>query len=487
MVVDNVIVITPNKAYQNLLITGTVTSAASGEVLPGVNILVIGTGTGTISGMDGKYSIEVPEENSVLAFSYVGFKTQEISISGKSVIDITLEESVEPLEEFMVIGYGTVKKSDITGSVASISADDLTVYPTTNAIQALQGMAAGVPVQSRNGEPGSGYNISIRGNTSINASSAPLIVVDGFPDAVMPPAEDIASMEVLKDASSTAIYGSRGANGVILVTSKSGKSGDFKIDFNVPSSFQQEINRLEVLNATDFAALINEIDPDYYDTPSSYGEGTNWQDVIYRNGQLQNYQMSISGGTDKISYYLSGTYFDQKGIVIGSEYKRYSFTSNITAKVLNWVNVGANIYSQNTSRDGVKSQTAGYYSPSVPDLAYKFSPTLGIYDDNGELTSSDRGIPTDNPYGQATEYTIEEISDLKQGNFFTELDLFKDLTFKTTLGLLSSSGRDGRYISSDTERGSSTDGEATFLFQKLRIWQARIILPIHQFLRMSMI
>jgi TonB-linked SusC/RagA family outer membrane protein len=399
-----------------------------------------------------------------LVFSYVGYTPQEINISGRSVIDIILEESLESLEEVIVIGYGTVKKSDITGAVASVSSDDLTVYPSVNAVQALQGMAAGVSVQSSNGEPGSGYNISIRGNTSINASSSPLIVVDGFPDAEMPPAEDIASMEVLKDASSTAIYGSRGANGVILVTTKSGKSGTFQIDFNSSVSFQQEINRLEVLNATDFAAYINEVDPGYYDTPSSYGEGTNWQDVIYRNGQLQNYQLAISGGTDKIAYYLSGTYFDQKGIIIGSEYNRYSFTSNITAKVFKWVNVGANIFARNTSLDGVNSQAGGYYSPGVPDLAYKFSPTLGIYNEDGSYTVTDRGIPADNPYANATEYIQERVSNLKQGNFFAELDLLQSLKFKSTFGVNSSNRRRGRYITSKTERGGSVDGEANLAY-----------------------
>jgi TonB-linked SusC/RagA family outer membrane protein len=463
-VVDKVIVLMPKKEYQIFQVTGTVTSATTGESIPGVNILLKGTVTGTISGMDGKYSIETPDENSVLVFSYVGYTPQEITISGRSVIDIILEESLEALEEVIVIGYGTVKKSDITGAVASVSADDLTIYPSGDAVQALQGMAAGVSVQSSNGEPGSGYNISIRGNTSINASSTPLIVVDGFPDAEMPPAEDIASMEILKDASSTAIYGSRGANGVVLVTTKSGKSGTFQIDFNASGSFQQEINRLEVLNATDYAAYINEVDPDFYDTPSSYGNGTNWQDEIYRNGLLQNYQLAISGGTERINYYLSGTYLDQQGIIIGSDYNRYSFTSNIKARVFDWLSVGANIFARNTSLDGVNSQTGGYYAPGVPDLALKFSPTVGIYDEDGNFTRTDRGIPADNPYANATQYLQERVSNLKQGNFFAELDLLKGLRFKTTFGVNSSNGRSGRYITSKTERGESVDGEANLSY-----------------------
>ncbi|WP_206609923.1 TonB-dependent receptor [Maribellus luteus] len=464
---NNLIVIRPGSTtfQQSKEIKGTVTSK-NGETLVGATVTVKGTLEGTVTDIDGNYKLIVSSENPVLVFSFIGFKSLEIPLNGKSILDIKLDADYVGLDEVVVVGYGTVKKSDITGSVASVTSKDLTIYPTGDAIQALQGMAAGVQVQSTNGEPGSGYNISIRGNTSINASSEPLIVVDGFPGATMPPPEDIESMEILKDASSTAIYGSRGANGVVLITTKSGKKGILKIDINTSYSFQKEIGRNEVLNATDFATYINEIDPDFYNTPSSYGLGTNWQDVIYRNGALQNHQLSVSGGSDAITYYLSGSYQGHEGVIIGSEHKRYSFTSNIQAQVLDWVNVGVNIFARRTNLDGVKSQTGGYYSPSVPDLAYKFSPTSGIYNEDGSYTLTDRGVPADNPYALAKEVKQEKISDLIQGNFFAELDLWKNLKFKTTFGVNSSSSRNGVFYPSTTERGGSSNGEASLSYYK---------------------
>jgi TonB-linked SusC/RagA family outer membrane protein len=463
---NNLIVITPVKiqGQQELKITGKIT-ASNGEPLIGAAISVKGTTTGTISDVDGNFMLVVPSANVLLVASYIGYSPIEVTLNGQTVLNISLKEDIIGLDEVVVVGYGAVKKSDITGSVTSVSAEELSVYPAGDAVQALQGMAAGVKVQSTNGEPGSSYSISIRGNTSINASSDPLIVVDGFPGATMPPPEDIKSMEILKDASSTAIYGSRGANGVVLITTKSGKSGEFKIDFNSSYSFQKEINRLEVLNATDYATYINEIDPDYYDTPSSYGEGTNWQDLIYRDGGLQNYQLSVSGGSDKITYYVSGTYYDHKGIVVNSDYKRYSITSNIKAQVLDWVNIGANMFTRRTNLNGVNSQTGGYYNPGVPDMAYKFTPTVGVYTEGGNYTTTDRGIPADNPYALATAITKENISDLIQTNFFAELDLMKNLKFKTTLGINSASYRDGEYIPSTLEAGDD-DGEASLSYDK---------------------
>lgn len=463
---NNLIVIRPSgiSSQQTKEIKGSVRSE-DGETLVGATVMVKGTTEGTVTDIDGNYKLLVPSENSILVISFIGFTSLEIPLDGQSNLDITLDADYVGLDEVIVVGYGTVKKSDITGSVASVTSKDLTIYPTGDAIQALQGMAAGVQVQSSNGEPGSGYSISIRGNTSINASSDPLIVVDGFPGATMPPPEDIQSMEILKDASSTAIYGSRGANGVILITSKSGKSGEFKIDFNSSYSFQKEINRLDVLNATDYATYINEIDPGYYDTPSSYGTGTNWQDVIYRDGALQNYQLSVSGGSDKVTYYVSGNYYDHKGIIINSDYKRYSFTSNINAQVFDWVKIGANVFARRTNLNGTNSQTGGYYNPGVPDQAYKFPPTTGIYTEGGNFTSTDRGLPADNPYATATAIQNENISDVVQANFYTELDLVKNLKFKTTFGVNSRSNRNGKYTPSTLEAGDD-NGEATLSYAK---------------------
>ncbi len=465
IVLSNTEVISKMVAQQQS-ISGKVTDS-SGQPLPGVTVVLKGTAQGTVTNADGNYSLTNIPEDAILVFSFIGMRTQEIEVGTQTSVNVEMADETIGLEEVVAIGYGTVKKSDLTGSVASVKAEDLTVYPALDAIQALQGLAAGVQVQSKNGEPGSGYNISIRGNTSINASSEPLIVVDGFPGATMPPPEDIEAMEILKDASSTAIYGSRGANGVVLITTKSGKKGTFKIDLSSSLSFQQQINRLEVLNATEYATYINEIDPGYYNTPSSYGEGTDWQDLVYRDGLLKNHQLSVSGGTDRVTYYLSGNFYDHEGIIIGSQYKRYSVTSNIKAQVLDWVNVGANIFAHRTDLDGVNSQRSpGSSRPGVPDQALKFTPTVGIYNADGSYTITDRGLPADNPYTTAMAIQNERITDMMQGNFFAELDLLKELKFKSTLGVNSASGRRGQYYPSTTYRGGAVDGEADLDYSK---------------------
>ena len=315
-----------------------------------------------------------------------------------------------------------------------------------------------------NGEPGSCYNIQIRGNTSINASSNPLIVVDGLVGGVMPPPEDIQSMEILKDASSTAIYGSRGANGVIMVTTKRGKSGTVSINFSSSWSSQQEVNRLDLLNADQFTSYIKEITPGY--TPELTGEGTDWQDEIYRIGSIQNYNLSVSGGTDKVAYYVSGIFFGQKGVVKNSEYNRYSITSNIDIKATNSFSFGTNIFARRTKQQGSRSQEGGYYQPGTISSAYKMMPTQGIYDAFGNYSVSDRGDPMDNPFALVTELDKEAVQDLLQGNVYGELKIIEGLKFRSSLGANISNGRTGRYYPRTLERGGSADGEAWLGFSK---------------------
>lgn len=466
---NRMVVIAPRELFQQNIVSGILTDKESGERLPGVNIVIEGTNTGVISDANGKYSIEVPNENAILVFSYIGYLSEKVSVLGQKYIDVKLNYDVTQLEEVVVVGYGTVKKSDLTGSVASVNSKDLSLYPSLDGVQALQGKAAGVVVQSPNGEPGTDYSIKIRGITSINANSEALIVVDGLPGASMPVSEDIESIEILKDASSTAIYGSRGANGVIMITTKSGKGGTFKVDFNASYSFQKEINRLEVLNGTEFAEYINEVNPGFYDDPSSYGAGTDWQDVLFRQGNLQNYQLSISGGSDKINYYLSGSIYDQVGVFTGSEFQRYSLKSNVNAKVLDWVNVGANLFARRTNLDGVNSQSGPGTTATKPDFitsAYGFPPTQGIYDENGEYSVAEIGFPTDNPYALAHELEKETVRDLYQGSYYIDIDLLKNLKFRTILGTLYTHDRSGEYYPSTLERGKSVNGEASLSFTK---------------------
>jgi len=445
-------------------ISGKLTDATDGTPLIGANILVKGTTIGTISDADGVYKLSVSDDATTLIFSYIGYETQEVEIGSRSVIDLAMTPDLKQLEEIIVVGYGSVKKSDLTGSVASVSAADLTAYPAVDAIQALQGRAAGVTVTATNGAPGSGYSIQIRGNTSINASSEPLIVVDGLVGGVMPPPEDIQSMEILKDASSTAIYGSRGANGVIMVTTKRGKSGTIKVNFSSSWSSQQEVNRLDLLNADQFTSYIQEIDPSYI--PEITGTGTDWQDGIYQTGNIQNYQLSVSGGSDKVSYYVSGVAYDQKGVVKNSDFKRYSITSNVDIKATNNFRIGANIFARRTSREGSRTQEQGYFQPGTISSAIKMMPTQGIYDAFGDYSVSDRGDPMDNPVALVTELQDEGVADLVQGNTYAEIKILEGLNWRSTFGATLSNGRTGRYYPRTLERGGAADGEAWLGFSK---------------------
>ncbi|MEM8510542.1 MAG: carboxypeptidase-like regulatory domain-containing protein, partial [Bacteroidota bacterium] len=289
-------------------ISGTVVSNADGLVIPGVNVIEKGTTNGTSTDFDGNYSITVSDDNAILVFSFIGFLSKELAITANGQVNVRLEEDISSLDEVVVVGYGTSKKSDITGSVSSVKSEELSAFPVLTAEQSLQGRAAGVAVQSNNGgEPGAPISISIRGNTSIGASSAALVVVDGFVGGTLPQPADIESIEILKDASATAIYGSRGANGVILVTTKKGRRGKMTVEVNSSYSSQNVSERIELLNASQFAAYRQAINPAYEQGPAE----TDWQDLIYTTGSISNHQLSFSGGSEKINYYVSGNYFNQ--------------------------------------------------------------------------------------------------------------------------------------------------------------------------------
>jgi TonB-linked SusC/RagA family outer membrane protein len=428
-----------------------------GQPLPGATISVQGTTTGTVSDLDGSYSLTVPE-GSVLVFSYIGYEAQTISVGNQSVIDVTLQMDASSLEEVIVVGYGTQKRSDLTGAVSSVKAEELTAYPAIDAVQALQGRAAGVQIQSNNGAPGASMKVRVRGGTSINASSDPIFVVDGFIGAAMPPPEDIASMEVLKDASATAIYGSRGANGVIMITTKRGKSGAAKVDFNTSYSMQNEINRLDLLNASQFNDYISDARPNIQPA----GGDTDWQDQIFRTGGIQNYQLSISGGTDNVNYYVSGSYFDQKGVIINSDFNRFSITSNLDIQATEKLKIGLNLFARRSSSDGVRTQeNSGGLTPGVVASAFKFEPDQPIYNEDGSFTVARLNDPHDNPYAVATQLQNENVNDRFQGNFFAEYDIIEGLKFKTTFGATANSSRTGTYAPTTVTEGRNVGGDAS--------------------------
>jgi len=448
-------VITENE--EQVTVSGVVTEGGSGEPLPGVSILIKGTSNGTTTDIDGAYNLQA-SPNDVLQFSYIGYLTAEFPVGNQSTINVSLEEDVSQLEEVLVVGYGTVNKSDITGSVSSVKSEELTAYPALGTVQALQGRAAGVQITANNGEPGSSYKVRIRGGTSINASSDPIFVVDGFVGAALPPPEDIASIEILKDASATAIYGSRGANGVIMVTTKRGTKGKTNIDLNVSYSLQNEINRLDLLNASQFQDYMLDANPDF----TGLNGNTDWQDEIFQTGNIKNYQLGISGGTDNVSYYISGTYYDQKGIVLNSDYKRFSVTSNIDITATEKFKFGLNLFARRTDQEGVRTQegSGGANNSGVIASAFKFEPDQGIRDANGVYTLARLSDPHDNPVAIATEFVNENLVDRFQGNLYGEYSIFDDLTFRITLGASADNGRRGQYNPTVLQGGMGVGGDA---------------------------
>lgn len=410
---------------QNIQVKGTVVSGTDNEPLPGVNVVLKGnTGTGTITDIDGVFSLSVPSD-AVLTVSYIGFVTQDVPVNGQSLLKVVLKEDNETLDEVVVIGYGVQKKSVVTASIASVSSEDLGFTSPVRVDNALKGLAAGVQVSTQNGQPGSAAKIRIRGTGTIN-NSDPLYIVDGMPigggiDNINP--ADIASIEVLKDAASAAVYGARAANGVVLVTTKKGTIGKARVTYDFFYGWQSPWRQRKMLNASQYATLMNEAadyagqDPMFANT--NLGAGTNWQDALFNDGApVQNHQLSVSGATKKVNYYFSAGYYNQEGIIGGdydrSNYERLSFRSNTMytlfdeTKNRNWLRkltFGLNVSYSRINSIGV---TAGSLTGSPLGDALLMDPTMPVYvESEDQLQSWDHDV-----YG-------EPISDPKTGKLFS--------------------------------------------------------------------
>ncbi|MEM9833740.1 MAG: TonB-dependent receptor [Bacteroidota bacterium] len=467
-------------------ISGQVTDLSTDEPLPGVNILAKGTATGTVTDVDGNYRLTLADEVTTLVFSSIGYETLEESISGRTTINIALSPDIQSLSEVVVVGYGTQKKSDLTGSVASVSSEELAKSTIASLDQGLAGRAPGVQVTQQTGQPGGATSIRIRGGNSINSSNEPLYVIDGFPYfndnnaansgilggapainalATLNPG-DIESIEILKDASATAIYGSRGANGVILITTKRGKAGQSNIDFQSYFGVQEVIKTIPVLNARQYAEFRNDafvnargLDgqglPTYSDAEvAALGEGTNWQDEIFRTAPVQNYQLSFTGGGDKIRYAVSANYFDQEGIVIGSNLERYSLRANIDADLNKRMRLGNNFTASYVASDLARSGGGsdgdnGVQSPGAGNIiqdALFYNPVIPVLDEDGNYTSDNASdtqgegggnqanTPNGNPVAFANLATQESITTRLLDNLFVEYDFLENLTLRVSLG-----------------------------------------------------
>lgn len=447
----SVYVIMPRTQLQKMqqgTIRGTVTSAATGDPLSGVNIIVRGTSNGTSTGPEGYYELDVSSLQDTLVFSYVGFKARLVPIKGRTEIDVTLQPQTIMGEELVVVGYGTQQRKKITGAISSVSSEVIENKPVTDALGALQGRVAGLQITSNSGAPGSSKTIRIRGTGTLGDSS-PLIVINGNPAAnyrALNPAS-IASIEVLKDASAAAIYGSRGANGVILITTKSGTPGESKITFNMYRGFQQVPNKLNLTNATQWAKVYNKIltnagKPPAVDNPSSLGVGTDWQDKLFRTAPIASYNLAFSGGNETTTYRVSGGYFMQKGTIKNTSYRRANFTISATHDVRPWLTFGEDIRFTYSKKKSVNSLNA-YSSPIT--TAIQADPTFPVRNENGEFASSDYSS-IGNPIAAITYVNPILNSRNIAGNIHAILEPIEGLSIKSQFNVAFYNGRNVNYI-----------------------------------------
>ncbi len=406
-------------------ITGIISISDTKETLPGASVLIKGTTIGTVSDFNGKYVIKVSQPDAVLIFSYVGYQSQEVPAGDKLEINIELQIQKTALDEVVVIAYGTVKKSDLSGSVGSIKSDDITRITALNPVQSLQGLVSGVQVTSISGSPGDNPMVRIRGTGTIWGAS-PIYVVDGviLDNISFINSFDIQSMEVLKDASATAMYGSRGANGVILVTTKSGAAGQDKTIFNFSGEvgIQKLAKKINLLNGHDFAVIANEIKPGSYNNVDVV-PNTNWQNLIFHTAPIYDFQLSASGSTKKVQYFISGSYFKQGGIIDKSEYQRITLKFNNTYSLSKYVQLGNNINLAPFSQQ---------IAPDVTYAVYRAKPTILPYYNDGTFASVE-GVG--NPLA-SLEYSNNFKKGIRGvGNIYGSVNFLKSFTLKSSFGV----------------------------------------------------
>ena len=436
-VVDHQIVLASSKSMGGAVkqenvrkITGKVTDE-KGQALPGATVMIKGTTQGTITDAKGAYSLQRVSSNETLVYSFVGMQSREVNVGNQDVINISLSEKAIGLNEVVAIGYGTMRKKDVTGAVSFVTSKTFDSQSTANMGDALEGQLAGVQISRPSGQPQAGYDIIIRGISTITAGSNPLFIVDGVPTTSINQIDptDIESISVLKDASAAAIYGVSGANGVILITTKHGGNNGIKVSFNSYYGIANVSKKMDVLNVAQYKDLMTEMG--YNTNWALYNNNTNWQDQVFRTGQTQNYQLSVSGGDNKTNFYLSGSYFNQGGIIIANSMERYSFRGNVDYKVSDFFKVGSNV-SYNKWFD-VNLPEGGRWSMENSFLTA--SPVIGIYNTDGTFTSDPFIQDLENPVALLTENQHGYNNYRFNGNAYAELSFTKDLKFKSMFGV----------------------------------------------------
>ncbi|WP_167607648.1 SusC/RagA family TonB-linked outer membrane protein [Maribellus sediminis] len=468
---------------QQKVITGTVTDE-NGQLLPGVTVLVKGTVNGAITNNEGNFSISNVPEEGTLVFSFVGMKTQEITVSGKTSINVSMVAETIGIEEVVAVGYGTQKRKDLTGSVVTVKEEDFTPGANSNAIELLKGTAAGVVVRQTSSAPGASPSIRIRGAGSINSSNAVLYVVDGIP-GVAPSSlspGDIESIEVLKDASASSIYGTRAANGVVLITTKRGKVGKPVFTYSAYAGIQEPENLIDVLGAKDYMEFVN-LRLDWANRAAAYsdsdianaGQGTDWQKEITRKAYLQNHQIGISGGADNGStYYFGVNYFDQDGIVLGSDTKKYNLRSNITSKPIErlTVNFGVNYTHQTTSSLNNPTADSGLFQ-----AALRMSPAVptGIDPETGRYYI-DSYNNTDTPYTQIVGQSDVTVYRRFYSFLKADYEIIDNLTATLNLAAQDNNSRRDRYTNRLTLGGLGAGGVANINAGESTHWLVETLL-----------
>jgi TonB-dependent starch-binding outer membrane protein SusC len=494
---------------QNRSIAGKITDDTGAE-LPGVNILLKGTTIGTTSDAKGNYALSIPEANAngTLVFSFIGYLTEEVPLNNRSTINIKMVADIKALGEVVVVGYGTVRKSDLTGSVSSIKSEDIKAMPVVSLEQGLQGRAAGIQVTQASSAPGGGVSVRIRGGNSINGGNEPLYVIDGFPiynnnDEASPSGgrlggfrtapnalasinpNDIESIEVLKDASATAIYGSRGANGVVLITTKRGKAGQGKVNFDMYYGLQQAEKKIDVLNGNEFAQFANieaaNSNQPLYFTPETIakfnnladwnnlinGPGMDWQQEIFRTAPMSNYQLTFSGGSEKVQYAISGNYFNQDGVIKNSNFKRYSLRTNVDAQLTSRFKTGTSLTVSRTLNNQIVDGGMGNANAGAVHASLQYLPILPVRLNDGFYSRREDEPSALNPFGRVNPVQlIESVTDITTanrilGNVFAEFRIIEGLNFRISIGADIDDRERDYYFKGEGERNQTSQGIAT--------------------------
>lgn len=440
-----------------------------GASVIGATILIKGTTSGTVSGINGEFEMPVAKKGDILTVSFLGYKSQDIVVPADNMVNITLQSEAIDLSEVIVIGYGTAKKSDLTGSVGSVKMDNVSNVGITSVDRALQGQIAGVAVNNKTGQPGESMMIRIRGGNSISGGNEPLYIIDGLPIEGMSPAinpEDIVSMEILKDASSTAIYGSRGANGVVLITTKRGGNKKTIVSYNGYVGFQHLRKKANLLNKNEYIDMVNTVSRNdgggVVITPADAAllPDNDWQDLAYKSALMHNHQFSLSGGNENSSIYASLGYLDQDGIIKNSGFKRFGMRLNGDQKISNKFKLSANMSYNYGVTDVANSNADGYGAISY--TAVVMPPIDPIFDEKGSYTVF-RGVPWGgtNPVGMAEKYYNHNIESRLIANMILDYDIIDGLKFRVSAGtdMINSSGNS--YVPIGIAAGGSLDGNAS--------------------------